>query len=163
MAGFDAGTVVDPLDWNFEAYGGRSGTIPEPAEKTVIIYQKKIQLLASKIVEKARAQGERPADIDTNEFLERLAKSQGEEAIAAAAELDKITGEFCKGHPTTEELAALPYRVKIAFFQWLQGELSPEALSAGGSRRNQANDSPGARSGILQGDIWGSTPGNGRI
>jgi hypothetical protein len=138
--GFDAGTVIEPLDWDFTEWNLGKGTIPEPSEERVIKFQKKLQAVMIRVAQEAQPpEEEADADPDrdrSRDWLRELERAQASGiAEEIAHEIDLIYGRFCQDQPSAETIGKLPYRVKVAFFRWLQEELRPEASSAVGTLR----------------------------
>lgn len=126
---FDAGTAPDPMDWDFTSWGGGKGTIPEPSEKAITTYYKDLRKAVSEF------QGVQEAGSKDNlsqKEIDELMKAMEDIDIAKInGEVKKAVAKLCQNQPSITELNRLPYRVLNAFVQWLQGELSPEAKSAG--------------------------------
>lgn len=139
--GFDAGTVVAPLDYNFDSLAklpkyqnpdgtsmypelvGVVGTTPEPSDEAVQKMQRAF-VASTKALQPA-------ADVDPNDprAVRQALDDMPRELFAKAEEdiLDALA-ELCAGSPTREQLKALPYRHKREYIKWLQGELmNPES------------------------------------
>lgn len=117
MAKFTADSV-EALEYDFTKFVPEcKGTIPEPSGKA---FEQFTEVLKNTF--KTRTENGKTV-LDT-------------EATAAALESNEIDedtlydalGEFTNGHPSSEDIRALPYRVQRAFIGWIMGEFySPEA------------------------------------
>jgi hypothetical protein len=129
--GFDAGTIVDALEWDFTKYGAGSGTAPEPTDQMIERFKRKffhiakgtsaqaakqLQLLSEEEAETPKTLTDAIATLDT---------VRGDNA--AEAELRKaliqICAEVCSNEPRVDQLDKLPHRPLQAFVGWLLGEL----------------------------------------
>lgn len=125
-SGFDAGGIK-PLDYNLRPYVEASGTVPEPTRKRQADFTRRMTKLANvqgmpeieglSPEDQQKAIRENPALIDT--MLDR-----GDEA---EDEIRSAVADLCAGSPTKEQIDELPPRVFLAFSQWIQGEMLPEA------------------------------------
>lgn len=121
MAGFDAGTAVDPLDFDFTAYGGPKGTIPEPTEKALEGFIKETRKIASEFGSSKDRESLTPEEMV--EEMDRLSSSMPE----ATSRLADAAAALCSGVPSAAEILVLPMRVRNAFVGWLMGQFRPEA------------------------------------
>jgi hypothetical protein len=128
MPGFDSGTVVDPLDWDFTAHGAGKGTVPEPSEKRLNKFLTDLTV-AQQGAQEALA-GVTAAGNDPEKMLAAIAELPDGALPSVTSVLTKPYAELCGGSPTLAQLNKLPPRVRLAFFAWLGGELNPEAGSA---------------------------------
>lgn len=116
--GFVAAEAVAALDYDFSGLGvpeleGVKGTSPEPSQDQVRDMYDAIRKLYS-LGEYA----------DTEEMTESVAKSLSREDIKDRdLELAKIYADACSQKPTTEQVLALPHRVRAAYIGYLSGEL----------------------------------------
>lgn len=139
MAKFDAGTAVDPLDYDFSAYKGPVGTIPEPSTKQVNDFFKAMKNMVKDVRKLSRDAGPKDVDPDnlTDEDLETISDqidAAGEVAEKYQAQTREILAELCSNEPSADDLALLPQRVLGAFSSWLVGELRPKKETPGTSR-----------------------------
>lgn len=141
MAGFDAGTAVEGLEFDFSAYGGPKGVIPEPSTKTINQYFKDLKAIFAE----TKGIRERLADLPEGEADQALSEMLG----GGEVDLDDLgdhltnrllqaTADLCSGYPSFKDIQALPFRVQQAFNAWLAGELRPKGTTPG------TNGSPGA-------------------
>lgn len=135
MAKFDAGLAVEALEFDFTAYGGGAGVIPEPSSGAVKAYFRSAKGLA-KDLRKFKGIADQMGDIENlseEEITDRM--SLIEEAEEGADELqDKqrhMLADLCGGAITVDDLDRLPFRVFQAFNSWLLGEISPKRTTPG--------------------------------
>lgn len=128
MTGFNAATAVEAMDYDFTAFGGSKGIIPEPSTKAVKQFFDALQAIAAEVrplMEKAQAaeKGELSNE-DISELMaamdDDLVEKQQDRIIDAVADL-------CGGFPPRDEIANLPYRVLGAFNAWIGAQIRPEA------------------------------------
>jgi len=119
MAKFDASTAVEALEWDFTAYGGGSGTIPEPSEDVIEAFFKGVSGLSGVL-------GSQPGPDMTEEEVRALA-DRGVEFGETMNGMKDLLATLCSDQPGREDLDKLPLRVLLAFTGWLVGEFRPEA------------------------------------
>lgn len=117
---FNAGTAVDPMEYDFTAYGGTIGVVPEPSQKAFRAYTRKLTSLMAQFKEVGDA-------ADKEDITAKELEVVNDKAEKLSDEFDAIVSELCQNKPAAEEVALLPYRVKVAFSKWLQEEFRPEA------------------------------------
>lgn len=128
--GFDAGTAVEAMDFDFTTIpGGKGkGVVPEPSTTDMKVFQKAF----AKIIrsgEKLNAETKDPAKLSEEEF--ELLQKQGEELNES---LDAAIAKLCKNKPSAEQVATLPFRHKTAFSKWLMEQFNPEKEAAATSK-----------------------------
>jgi hypothetical protein len=152
MATFNAGDVVEALDWDFRGIDPKTGhphpgwprelstakgTIKEPSDQAITTFLEDMRNLST---DAARL------DANARKIMEDLGTDADPDQIAAAlkdlpvgsmmtmmAGMSEAFSKLCGGHPTPKQILALPMRVRVAFFNWIQREVvSPEAGSGGG-------------------------------
>lgn len=135
MAGFDAGSACEKLDYDFTtgpfwsalvekhpnlADQGR-GTVPEPAEDDIMAFQRAQRAALG-------------LDVGATEEEVRkhlMAMTDDEQEAMNVAVLDAYVA-LCNGSPSREMLSAIPFRHRRLFYRWLSGEISdPKAASNG--------------------------------
>lgn len=124
MGTFNAATAVEALGFDFSAFGGAVGVIPEFTTEQVNTFLKEIRKVASTI---------NPEATDT-EAIEALKEITEEQAEMMGDTLKQALVDLCSGVVTLEDLNRLPYRVFAAFSGWLAGSLRPEVSTSGTSR-----------------------------
>jgi|1185.fasta_scaffold720548_1 hypothetical protein len=138
MAGFDAGAVVEALDYDFtyfykqdhELYAvlaGAKGTVPEPSDEMVQRLQRKMAEATADLIPDGIDTDDRVAMVKAMAAMPEDAFAKGEAGI-----LDALA-ELTRGFPTRDQLEVLPYRIKRKFIQWLTKQLMDPELSAAGT------------------------------
>jgi hypothetical protein len=127
MPGFNAESVVEPLEFTLKPYAEASGVIPEPSTLQVQAYMNAVRLENERIRKEITGI---PDDEPLEKTLKRMGPKQVEESIRRNSE---IYSALCSGTPSAEDLAKLPHRVFAAFTAWLSKEmLDPEAVTGAG-------------------------------
>lgn len=131
MAGFDAGSVVEKLEWNFRPYVNAKGVIDEPTDAQISTFFASMKAMTEGL------KGQLPEGVDTDDPGELIAALDELDAglvVTINQELAGIYTVLCSGSPTREQLLGLPMRVRAIFYNWLQREvMSPEAAAGAGS------------------------------
>lgn len=144
MAGFDAGNVVEAMDWDFTKYKAGKGTVPEPSDVELERFLRKYRVLVTSVMQAAGVE----IIVRDNEMIELkpdgVTRTQAltmPEAIKLMGEIDlekveesssyKISDAMLdlvvtitKGKPSKQQLLKLPNRIRGAFFGWLIGQLT---------------------------------------
>jgi hypothetical protein len=132
MAAFNAGTVVEALDWTFEPFvPGAKGVVKEPNDAQITQYLRDLKAIAAEIKAKVpdAPDGNDPADL-----MSSLDALDPEGISELTGKMAGIVAALCSGDPSKETILALPPRRRVMFFGWLQQEvMSPEAAPGGGS------------------------------
>lgn len=131
MATFDAGSAVEDLNWDFTAYGGGSGKVPEPSEKLIVDYYKELKEAISSLRGIQDHKGGSRDNLTQTEIEELMKQMETVDIRKINTEVKKAVAKLCQNSPSVAELNKLPYRVLNAFVTWIQGEMSPEDKSAG--------------------------------
>jgi hypothetical protein len=125
MPGFNSGTAVEAMTYDFTAHGGPKGTIPEPSQEQIEVFFKHIEDTA-KFVREIENQAKKVDDDDdeaVEDFIENIPRDKVKQY---QNEMSVWISDVCSGAPTVEEVRALPYRVFGAFTAWLAGEIGPK-------------------------------------
>lgn len=139
MAGFNAATAVEPLNYDFSAFEGPVGVVPEPSTKQVNAYFDEVKALAKEVQASRAAADAAAKSVEEDEMTE--AKAQ--EVLATVQEGDingydtrmsELTADLCSGSPTLKQIDALPFRVRFAFMQWVVQSLRPDPQQPAGKR-----------------------------
>lgn len=133
--GFNAGEVLEPLDYDFSAFGGPVGTVPEPSTGDVRGYFKAMKDMA-KEARKYKDIEAKLGDVDDltdEELADRMATlDEAEEGVNELQRLQKeALAGLCSNQPSFDELDRLPHRVFQAFNTWLVGEIAPKKDRSG--------------------------------
>lgn len=115
MPNFDA---IDELTYDFTAYGGKSGVIPEPSTEQVEMFTEMLRQVMPTMTD---AEGKILLDVAA--IQAKVADGDDLGLIVNTAVENLFSGEI-----KADEIKALPYRVQKAFLGWIVGVfLSPEA------------------------------------
>lgn len=122
MAGFDAGSAVDPMEYDFTSVPGGvgKGVVPEPSTKEMKDFQKEYAAIMR------RGQQLDVSDEDALKMTEKEFATFQAKVAKIGEELDECIARLCKNTPSAEEVATLPFRVKTAFSKWLMEQFAPE-------------------------------------
>lgn len=123
--GFDASKYVDVLDYDFSAFGGSKGTVPEPSDKVLVRFQESIRkgLIEFGVTDEI--------DVTDNAAVMAIIAKLPPDQLSSFLDMQvDALAEFCQGMPTLTELQTMPVRVRNAFAGWLLGKFaSPESLA----------------------------------
>ncbi len=125
MPAFDAGTVVEALDFTFEPFvKGCRGTIREPTDKLIAGFLSGIK----KVIQEVQADIPSVAADDPAGLLNALDDLDPEIVVSLMAKMAGQYAKLCSGFPSAEQILELPMRQRQMFFGWLQSEvMTPEA------------------------------------
>ena len=130
MPKFDAGAVIERLDYTFEPFHPDHGTVPEPNDVQVGDFLEGLKELLTKY-------GSLAGEVDTSDpaaMLDALGQLAGGAYVDAMHKVCDLFGGLCSGKPSSQTLQEVPLRPRQLFMQWLQGEvMAPEAVTAGGN------------------------------
>jgi hypothetical protein len=136
MAGFNAESVVEPLDYDFRTKASPDaihGVVKEPTDKQIAAYLSGIK----KLVKEFR--GQLPDEMiagstDVAAMLSAVEDLDEDLTVKFNEEMAGIVAGLCSGEPSKEDILGLPPRVRTMFFNWLQQEvMAPEAAPGGGN------------------------------
>lgn len=132
MPQFDAGNVVEGLDYTFRPYVDSSGTITEPSDKQLGDFMSGLKkLMASGKDDIGLGKVSDPSD--PQQMMAAIDDLEPDEFVRVMSEFARLHAELCGGHPSQADIMALPLRRRILFFGWLQGEvMSPEPAPGAG-------------------------------
>lgn len=118
---FDAGKVVEALDWSFRPFLDISGTVPEPTDDEIRKTNAQLRDITLAVT------GEDFDPDDRRAAMTAFAKlSEGDLEKFSEEQIDAMA-ILTKDSPTREQLAACPPRVRGKFMSWLLTEInSPE-------------------------------------
>jgi hypothetical protein len=133
MPTFDAGDVVESLDWDFTKAGVKAkGTIPEPTDAQIGDFLDGLKKLYTDVQGSGLAP-EIQEHATPEQMMEALAGVTGEAYVEFMAKIAGLFADLCSGKPGKDNLLALPMRVRVKFYGWVQSEVvSPEAGTGGG-------------------------------
>jgi hypothetical protein len=156
MAGFNAATVVEALDYAFDSCKGNHegscwrgpetgprpakctvfvpgchGVVPEPTDDQIVRFLTDVKALVGRLHEKAEADvdGRDPAGlVDAIEELDPSVVGEFHQELAGIFE------GLCSGEPSREQVLGVPMRIRVMFYGWLRQEvMNPEAAPGGGN------------------------------
>lgn len=128
LPGFDASTIVEPLDYDFTKFGGSKSVIPEPSQEKVIAMYAAMDTLVKQIAGSFVQLPENPSATDLVESLNQLTMSESYGPMLDG--MTAIYAELCSQSPSEEELKKLPPRIRALFFQWMAKQMRPELDAA---------------------------------
>jgi hypothetical protein len=132
--GFNSGTVVEPLDYDFTSHKGRKGVIKEPSDKQIAEYMTGIKVLVKTLQEKLPEGMVGATDLAITDLMSAVDDLDPEVVINFHQEMAGMFSRLCSGDPSKDELLALPIRIRVVFYAWLQREvMSPEVVPGAGS------------------------------
>lgn len=124
MAKFNAATAVEALEYDFTAYSGGSGIIPEPTTGEVQTFFNTIRDLAQEV--RNRMQTATSAEVTDADAAELMSEMTDDMVQEYQDRIINAVATLTKGQPNAEDIGKLPYRVLSAFTAWLAGALRPE-------------------------------------
>lgn len=133
MGKFNAATAVEPMEFDFTAFGGGAGIIPEPSQgalETFFDDMANVQKEFSPALSKMK-------DLDTANLSdeEKMQAIESVDIKGQLAALNRAIGDAIErltgGAVTSNDVAALPFRVQQAFVDWITSELRPEKKAPG--------------------------------
>lgn len=123
MPAFKA-TDLDPFTYDLKPYVDVKGTVPEPSTEQVSAFTTGLARIMRKTLEADEPDVDWDSPLEVARLYRKMTDEQNQRMYAEQLELHAA---ICNGHPTADDLAALPYRVRQAFYGALQGWLHPEA------------------------------------
>lgn len=156
--GFVAGDIVEPMDWDFTAFGTETdkGTIPEPTSEEVDLFGRRylglLQELQQTLTEDENAVPGESTDEAATRMVEHAAKPLMEridewaartavnrdDILRVNAEMRRILADVCGGSPTLVQIELLPSRILRLFTSWLHEQLSSPKAKAGALASTQS-------------------------
>lgn len=138
MAGFDAGSVVDPLDYTFKPDVDVEGVIKEPSDKQIAEYMTNVKNLVKDLKGKLPDALLTGGDIDITQLFAAADDLDPGVVVDFHTQMAGLFAKLCSGEPSKASILALPIRKRVMFYGWLQREvMSPEPASGGGKQQGQ--------------------------
>lgn len=137
MPTFDAGDVVESLDWDFTktkiaSLKTAKGTIPEPTDAAIGRFLDGLKKLYEESQKSLTA--DMPENATPEQMLDALASLTGDVFVKFMSDTAGLFAGLCSNKPSAEQLLALPMRVRVKFYAWIQNEVvNPEAVTGGGT------------------------------
>lgn len=153
--GFVAGSSVEPLEWDFSAYGAGKGVSPEPTSQQIEQFNKRwynlVQALVALRNALVAAEQDRNEELSPEQAKQKLLEFSGMDLDMALQRLDQelsearlpdqlevitkmaqLIAETTGDCPSVEQIMKLPHRPRTMFFGWFVQELTdPEGVAAG--------------------------------
>lgn len=134
MAGFDAASVVEPLNYTLRPHVDKAGTIREPNDRQIADYLGGYQRLVKQY------RGQLPDEFvaggtpDVGALLDAATDLDTEIVINLNADVAGLVAALCSNDPSKDDILGLPPRIRAMFCGWVQKEvMSPEAATPAGS------------------------------
>ena len=125
MTKFNAKDAVEPLDYDFTPYSDAKGTVAEPSDEQVATFY---GALAAQLQESLPPERMEGIDVtDPYDVSKLFLTLTGDEYKAMYDRLLELHVAVCSGAPSRDDLEALPYRLRRAWYGMVQGWLRPEA------------------------------------
>lgn len=128
MAQFNAGSAVESLDYDFTDYvPGCAGTIPEPSTEQIEAYFDRAREVAQEVMA-IKGKMDKIKDADGDDNAENLSEEEVTEIVTDLESIDvhgmqakmvDLIADLCSQQPTSEQITALPFRVRQAFIKWV--------------------------------------------
>lgn len=137
MPKFDASAVADPLEYDFTTvkgykYKSAHGVIPEPTDDQIAAFIDEIRGM----MKDAGSITGADTDMDiTNPaaFFGQLDSYDPQKFLGVFQGVTRAYANLCSGHPSADQISALPLRIRVRFFAWVMEEVvSPEAGTGAG-------------------------------
>lgn len=118
---FDAGKVVEALDWSFRPFLDASGTVPEPTDDEIRKTNAQLRDITLAVT------GEDFDPDDRRAAMQAFSKLSENDLEKFSDEQIDALAIITKDSPTRDQMAQCPPRVRAKFMNWLLSELnSPE-------------------------------------
>lgn len=126
MAGFNAGSSVEPLEYDFTTVeGGKGkGAIPEPSQEQLEEFSADFQALVEEVRQESSGSMSEDSPEDMLVQMRDLRRRSTE-----------IVSKLCSGQPSVEEIESLPPRLQTAFSKWVRQEMTDPNLKNGATAR----------------------------
>lgn len=123
---------ADDLAYDLAPYGP-SGTVPEPSRDQLDAYWEANRAIYENAgVDLSKVESVDPQSQEGRAALtEAFADIPRDKRKAITPERIAAMAELCQGHPSAEEIKALPFRHQEAFMGWLMGVFSNPSSSNG--------------------------------
>jgi len=136
MAGFNAATVVEPLDYDFRTKENPKaihGVIKEPNDRQIADYMAGVKKLV-KTLQSDLPDALQTGSDDLTALFMAVDDLDPEIIVKFHDEMAGLFAALCSGEPSKEDLLTLPIRIRVVFYGWLQQEvMSPEVAPGAGS------------------------------
>lgn len=133
MPAFDAGRVVEKLEYDFRAFEGGAGVIPEPSDKQLGEFMeglKKIATDVQKLVPDVDGMPDNPTPADVEVLLDKV---DADTYVTVMEQMAGLHADLASGKPAKADILRVPPRIRMLFYSWFQGQvMNPEPLPGAG-------------------------------
>jgi hypothetical protein len=126
MSTFNAKDAVQPLVYDFAPFHDAKGTVPEPTDDQVADFYAG---LGRHLIDALGAKVDGVDMTDPEAVGNVFAGLDGDDHRKLYDNLLDLHAAVCSGQPDREAIAALPFRLRRAWYGMVQGWLRPEALT----------------------------------
>jgi hypothetical protein len=137
MPAFDAGTVVEALEFTFEPYvKGCKGVIKEPSDEQIATFMAGMRerIADARKLGMEELKTDEAGQVDPEQLVDALDALTPEQTVAQLRRMSELYGALCSGRPSADQISRLPLRRRAAFFAWFQKEaINPEAGPGAGT------------------------------
>jgi hypothetical protein len=120
VATFNAGTEVEPIQYDFTFCDAGKGTVPEPSEDQLEAWTRGVAELG--LAALAAAGGDDGEQMSTREWLARQVEIPPGSLRQDAEKAAQVYAAVCSNQPSADDLMKLPIRYRTAFYGWLSGQ-----------------------------------------
>lgn len=117
MAGFNASTAVEALDYDFRPFVEAHGVVPEPSTDQITVYRKAIMDMFEEMI----PEGLDDENQKTVDMIHKVVQFLGSDRSEEQEKILHVLADVCSDKPSYDELSALPYRHQQAFAGWVSG------------------------------------------
>lgn len=135
MPAFNAGAVVEKLEYDFRAFEGGAGIIPEPSDRLLGEFMEGLKRIATdvqKLIPDMDDVPDNPTPADVEVLLDKVDADTYVRVMEVMADLHAA---LASGTPSRDDILRVPPRIRMLFYGWFQGQvMNPELLPAGGKK-----------------------------
>lgn len=125
MTEFNAATAADPLKYDFNPYTDAKGTVPEPTDDQVAAFYGTLARQMENALGPERTEGVKMDDpLEVAKLLQSL---DTDDYAKMYDQMLDLHADVCSGQPSRDDIAALPFRLRRAWYGMVQGWLRPES------------------------------------
>lgn len=132
MPRFDAGALVEGLDFTFAPYADVEGRIKEPNDRQIANFLNGL----TKVMDHAKEMATELDNVDPKDpvaVLMAMDRMEPDKYVDIFKQYAELYSELCSGFPSAEQLLGVPLRARNLFYGWLRNEvLYPEAATVAG-------------------------------
>lgn len=132
MPKFNAGDLIEALDFTFMPYADIEGVITEPNDRQIAEFLHGL----SRIMDHSREMAVETGNVDEKDpvaVLLAMDRMEPDKYVDIFRQYAELYSALCSGFPTPDQFLSVPLRARNLFFTWLRNEvLYPEAATAAG-------------------------------